>query len=416
MKKKISEILVALLLSAFMGACGGGGGSGFVPPPPPPPPPPAADQSPAGIWTGTAATPDIPDIVTSFEFNDADGFILGNPPFTADFQGGITETRGNLALYTSGSFSWHVDTAGGSVDFATPGTLLSFDTRTVMAVDNATIQVLDEFGVQLSMTAVTNAFQQIVVNRDPAIGESLIGSVVITVNSGEIVIDSFTFGFPSIASTDGVTCLIAQNDLTPPNNEFVCVVADMNTGALVAGANGTLSVAVDQVSGMGWLYAAPGASFADGSTIAAITISAGTVDENTSLTLTIDGTGVSIDVDLPNFDPSINRGSDLANVEASWMNFNIFGDLSTFDVDAMGMISGTSAAGCLLMGQVTVTDSAVNAYDVALTVTAGGTCGIPAGDYNGLGATQEVTVPDDNFRFGVFVDGVSMIIGDVDKP
>ncbi len=61
-------------------------------------------------------------------------------------------------------------------------------------------------------------------------------------------------------------------------------------------------------------------------------------------------------------------------------------------------------------------DAAVNAYDVAITVTDGGTCGIPAGDYNGLGATQDETVMDDKFFFGVFVDGISMIIGDPDRP
>ena len=408
MKRTICLMLGALLLSASIGACGGGGG-GAAPPLLPPPP---AAQNPSGIWIGLAVTPDIPGVVTSFETVGAGDFTVGAAPFTATFAGGVAKSVGTEGLYSDGEFSWHVAAAAaGTVTFATPGSTLSFSIRTVTAGDNATIQVLDENGVEipLQLNVVPDKFAVINVTRDPAIGQSLIGSVVITVISGEIVIDSFTFGFPSIASTDEVTCLIA------PNNEFVCVVADATTGALVAGANGTVSVAVDQVSGMGWLYAAPGESFADGSTIAALTISAGTVAENTSLTLTIDGTGVSIDLDTM-FDASFNLGSDLTSVEASWLNFDIFGDASTFDVDITGAISGTSTAGCLLMGQVTVTDASVNAYDVALTVTAGGTCGIPAGDYNGLGATQEVTVPNDNFLFGVFVDGVSMIIGDVDKP
>ena len=245
---------------------------------------------------------------------------------------------------------------------------------------------------------------EINVTRDPAIGESLIGSVVITVENGEIVIDLFTFGYPSTASTDAVACLIA------PDDEFVCVVSDATTGDLIAGANGTVSAAVDQVSGMCWLYAVPGGSFADGSSIAALTISAGTVAENTSLDLTIDGTGVSIAV-TATFEPSFTRGSDLATVEASWMNFDIFGDASSFDVDNAGLISGTSDAGCMLLGQVSVTDATVNAYDVALTVTVGGTCGVAAGDYNGLGGTADDIGMDDQFPFAVFVDGLSMIIG-----
>ncbi len=80
MKRAISWILVTLLLSAFVGACGGGGGAAAPPPPPPPPPPPAGDQSPTGLWTGTAMTPDIPDIVTGFEFNDAEKKVAGARP------------------------------------------------------------------------------------------------------------------------------------------------------------------------------------------------------------------------------------------------------------------------------------------------------------------------------------------------
>lgn len=396
-------------MSAFTGACGGGGG-GAPPPTVGPPPPAPVAQNPSGMWTGTAVTPDIPDVVTSFETVGAGDFTVGAAPFTATFAGGAAKTVGDQGLYSNGDFSWHV-AAAGTVTFATPGSTLSFSTRTVTAGDNATIQVLDENGVEISSVVVPDAFAVINVTRDPAIGESLIGSVVITVTTGEIVIDSFTFGFVSTASTDDIVCLFAP---PAPDDEFICAVADA-AGNIIAGANGTFQVNGNQVSGMGWLYAAPGESFADGSTIAAITISAGTVAENTSLDLTVDGTGVSIDV-TTTFDASFNRGSDLATVEASWLNFDIFGDASTFDVDAMGAISGSSAAGCMLMGQVSVMDAAVNAYDVAITVIDGGTCGIPAGDYNGLGATQDETVMDDKFFFGVFVDGISMIIGDPDRP
>ncbi len=203
----------------------------------------------AGIWVGQAVTPDVPDIVTSFEFNDANGFILGNAPFTAAFQGGITKSVGDGGLYDDGVFSWHVDTAGGSITFATPGDSLMFSMRTVTTGHIATIEVLDEFDIQISSTAVTNTFQQINVNRNP--GEALIGSVVITVTTGEIVIDNFTFGYLNTASTDDIDCLLA------PNDDFVCVLTDATTGNLVGGANGTYQVNGDQVTGAGNLYAAP---------------------------------------------------------------------------------------------------------------------------------------------------------------
>ena len=336
----------------------------------------------------------------------AGDFTVGTAPFTATFAGGVAESRADPTLYREGVNSWHILVAA-TITLGTPASTLSFWTRTVPTGGTATIEVRDTAGAVID-TIVPPDMPITEFTVDTA-GGVPIGSVDVTVAAGEIVIDLVTFGFPSTASTDAVACLI------DPNNTFVCVIADA-TDALVAGANGTVAVAVDQVSGTGWLYAAPGGSFADGSTIAALTISAGTVVENTSLDLTIDGTGVSIDV-TTTFDPDgiFDRGSDLATAAASWLNFDILGDASTFDVDEAGAISGVSG-GCMLMGNVTVMDATVNVYDVAITVIDAGECGVPAGDYVGLGAIQDDLVMDDNFVFAVFVDGVSMIVGDVDRP
>ncbi len=258
MNTRTASALISLAFSGLLAGCGGGGG-GSPPAPPPPSSPPVVPMSAAGIWVGTAVTPDVADIVTSFEFTDSNGFILGTAPFTADFQGGATRSVGNAGLYSDGDFSWHVDTADGSIDFAIPGDTLVLSTRTVTAGDNATVQVLDELGAQISLTVVTNAFQQIVVNRNP--GLPLIDSVVITVNTGEIVIDSFTFGFPSTAATDDIACLLAPD----PNDDFTCIITDTTTGDLRSGANGTYTVNGSQVSGSGNVYAAPGETLVDGS-------------------------------------------------------------------------------------------------------------------------------------------------------
>jgi len=405
MKSNSFVAIVSLAFITFLAGCGGGG-RGIVTPPPPPPPPPTP-MSAAGIWVGQAVTPDVADISTSFEFNDSDGFVLGNAPFTADFSGGVTETRGNGALYTDGSFSWHVNTAGGSIDFATPGNTLSFFTRTVAAGNNATIQVLDESGVEISLTVVTNAFQEIVVNRDPGAGESLIGSVVIAVTNGEIVIDSFTFGFVSTASTDEIGCLFA------PNNEFVCVVNDVTSGDILGGANGTYQVNGSQVTGAGNLYAGPGETLADGSTIAPLTISAGTIVADTSLDLTVASSGLSIAI-TSQFDATYDRGAILATVQATYATADINGDMSSFDIDAAGVISGQTATGCVLSGQVSVIDAAANTYAVNLVADAA-TCGLLSGDYDGLGTSQDDLVMDDEFVFAVFVDGQLMIVGQAIK-
>ena len=358
-------------------------------------------MSAAGIWIGEAVTPDIPAIGTSFEFSDSDGFVIGTAPFTADFQGGQTQTLGNAALYTNGSFSWHVDTAGGSIDFLTPGSTLSFFTRTVTAGDNATIQVLDENGVEISLTAVTNAFQQIDINRGPA--ESLIGSVIITVGSGEIVIDQFVLGYPSTASTDDIACLFA------PNDDFVCVITDLTTGDFIGAANGTYQVNGNQVTGTGSIYAAPGGTLIDGSLVAPLTISAGTVVEDTSLDLTVGNLGLSIAVTSA-FDATYDRGAALATVQAMYTTAQILDEMSSFEIDATGLISGQTASGCVLSGQVLVIDAAANTYDVNLVADAA-TCGALSGTYDGLGTSQDEAVMDDSFIFAVFVDGQLMIVG-----
>jgi len=347
-------------------------------------------------------TPDVPDIDTSFEFDDADGFILGNAPFTADFQGGVTESRGMGALYTDGAFSWHIDANDAAVDFAVPGDAISFSIRTVTAGDDAIVRVLDEFGIQLTAIVVPDAFTQLVVNR--GIGQSRIASVQVIVTTGEIVIDSFSFGFPSTASTDDVGCLFASN------NEFICVVNDGVTGDFIAGANGVFQVNGDQVSGSGNLYAVPGETLADDSTIAPLTISAGTIVEDTSLDLTIDIFGLPIAITSA-FDTDFDRPSDLATVAAVYTTFDIYGDPSSFAIDAGGVISGQSASGCNLSGQVSIIDAATNAYDVNLVADAA-TCGPLGGNYDGLGISSDDVVMDDAFTFLAFVDGLSMIAGE----
>ncbi len=403
----VIKFIPALIAAIFITACGGSSGGNKTPPPPPPP----TNQSPAGAWMGTAVTPDVADVASSFEFDDADGFTVGSSPFTADFQGGVAENRGMSELNNDGQYSWHVAAAAaGTVTFETAPSTLSLFTRVVTTGDVATVTVNDVNGDEITTVIVTDAFQEISVTRDRDAGDTLIGSISADVTTGEIVVDSFTFGMPSSAATNDVTCIVA------PVGEFSCSITDTASGAIGASASGMASVSVDQVTGTGWLYAAPGEVFADGSALASLTISAGTVSETASLDLTVDGTGVPIAVSTT-FSDTFDRGSSLATVAASYASFDIFGDASTFDVDAAGMISGTSAAGCTLLGQVSIIDAAVNAYDVMISVADGGTgtCGVQDGEYHGLGITQDAAATDDQFHVATFVDGGSSLVGDAVK-
>ena len=218
-------------------------------------------------------------------------------------------------------------------------------------------------------------------------GAPLIGSVVITVAAGdEIVINTFTSSFVSAPSTDLINCLFAP----APRDDFVCAVADLGSGNLLASANGTYSVNGDQVTGVGNLYAPPGETLANGSTVAPLTISAGTVVEDTSLDVTIISAGLGIAV-TSLFDATYDRGADLATVGVMYnTSFDIFGDMSSFAIDATtGVISGQSVAGCVLSGTVSVIDAAANTYDVNLIVADVGTCGALVSDYDGLGSSQD---------------------------
>ena len=414
MNTRTASALFSLAFFGLLAGCGGGGSSS--PAPPPPPPPPVTPMSAAGIWVGEAVTPDIPNGFTGFEGpDDSNGFIVGISPFSANFQGGVTETRGIQGFYADGVKSWHIaGTSAAVIDatitFETPASALEFFTRTVPG-GAATIDLIDTIGGVIQTIVPPNAAtpQQFAVDTA---GGLPIASVNITVTTGEIVIDGLTFGYPSTASTDDIACVLA------PNDEFACVIFDDTTGAPLGGANGTYSVNGDQVSGTGSLYAAPGEMLADGSTVADLTISAGTVVEGTSLNITIDSTGLSIAV-TSLFDDTYDRGSDLATVGVMYnTSFDIFGDISSFAIDATtGVISGQSVAGCVLSGTVSIIDAAANTYDVNLVVADVGTCGALVGDYDGLGSSQDEApmAMDDAFIFAVFVDGVKMIVAQAIK-
>ena len=393
MNKSLSLMVTTLMLSAFVGACGGGGGA----PPPLAGPPPAA-QDPGGVWGGQAVTAAAPDVFTSFEFNAAGPFTVGVAPFRATFSNGRAESRGIPSFYITGANSWHILIGtSATVTFETLPSSVNFHVRMPTAGDVGEIRILDE-NTALIQTIVPNAvFQEITINRTA--GQTLIGSVEVTSTSGgDVVIDDFTFGFAQ--ATDDIGCLVSVN------LKFACVISDATTGDILASAQGTVQIANgNQVSGSGTLYAAPGLTLNDGSTVAALTISGGTVSEGNTLDLTFDAAGVSTTISTV-FDNSYDRGSDLATIAAVYTTFDIFGDPSSFTIDAAGVITGQSNSGCVLNGQVLIIDAAFNTYDVSLDVAS---CGGLDGMYDGLGTSQDDIAMDDTFVFAVFTAQTAII-------
>jgi hypothetical protein len=307
------------------------------------------------------------------------------------------------AFYISGLNAWHILVGTSAVvTFETNPQTLSFWVRTEQATDVAEIRVNDENSVLIQSITPTNAYQQIVMSRTA--GQTDFGSVdVISVSGGDIIIDDFTFGYA--VTTDSIGCLVAQT------NEFVCLVMDGASDDVIAGAQGNLTVANgNEVSGTGRLYAVPGETLADGSTVADLTIASGTVSEGASFDFDLTAAGQTTTISTT-YDNVYDRGSDQATVEAVYTTLSILGTNSSFTVDAAGAIIGQTATGCVLSGQVSVIDALFNAYDVQLDVA---NCGASDGTYDGLGLTVDETLPDDRFLFPVFTN-LDIVIGVADK-
>ncbi len=174
MKRTICLILGALLLSAFIGACGGGGGGGAALP----------IQSTCFLST-------------SFEFDATGPFCIGTAPHIARFSSGVTKSVGQADLYSSGNFSWHVLSGTSAiVTFDTNPSTVTFFVRSENLGTVSDIEVLDE-NSDLIMPVIipTTMFVQVMISRDP--GQTLIGSIIVTSTSGgDVVIDDFVWVVP----------------------------------------------------------------------------------------------------------------------------------------------------------------------------------------------------------------------------
>ena len=407
MKRIICATIAMLALSALIGACGGGGGGGFIPPPPPPPP---AAQSPGGLWAAPFITMTAADVVTGFETVAGANFSIGTAPYTATFAGGDAGTRGVPGFYADGVNSWHIPT-NGNIFFETPAITLSYHRRTVTNGDVATIVFRDADGNVIGNPDIPpDAAMPPLFSIDTA-GGPPIASVEVTVTTGEIVIDLLTFGYAGFVETTGtIFCIVDERD------EFACGIDDGS--GVVASAEGTLQITNgNEVSGSGTLHAVPGLTLGNGSTVADLSITAGTVSEGASLDFSLAAAGGTATVALiPDMDEDYSLGSDvMANVAAVYTSFDLFGDNSSFVVSDAGAISGDSDLSCALTGQVSIIDVAFNTYDVALDLAGctGGSAGLN-GMYNGLGFTAQDVDPNDVFIFAVF-DADGTVLGEATK-
>ncbi len=347
------------------------------------------------------------DVFENFEFSATGGFERGTTPYRATYSNGNAETRGVPAFYISGLNAWHILVGTlATVTFETLPNTLTFFVRTDNAGDVSNIDILDENGVLIQNVVPTNAYQPL--NNPISVvrgaGQTLIGSMEVTSTSGgDVVIDDLTFGYSGsgfVGGMDEFECVVSEM------MELVCIIAAPPSFQVLVSAEATLQIAnVTEVSGTGTLYAAPGSTLSDGSTVAPLTITAGTISEGNTLNLTVDGAGSTNDVSMV-FDAIYNRGSTLATVAAVYAGVTIFGDVGSFVIDATGVITGQSP-NCVLNGQVSIIDANFNAYDVQLDASL---CGGLDGTYDGLGISEDDRAPDDTFGF-VVTNALNAIAG-----
>ncbi|MGH9931964.1 MAG: hypothetical protein ACREA9_22420 [Pyrinomonadaceae bacterium] len=204
------------------------------------------------------------------------------------------------------------------------------------------------------------------------------------------------------AIVNDATCLVTEA------KEAACILIDPANGAFAGAAHGTVQVAnVNQISGSGTAYAAPGYVLADGSSVVAnFTISSGTVSERNTINLVLSSLGQSSTFS-GTFDPIYDRDSSLATVAGSYAAFDVYGDPASFSIDSNGALFSQSQSGCVGNGQVSIIDSRFNGYAVDVTVS---NCPGLNGSYSGLAVTLDFAATNDVFLFGVF-NSLAAILG-----
>jgi len=138
-----------------------------------------------------------------------------------------------------------------------------------------------------------------------------------------------------------------------------------------------------------------------------LTMSGGTFSAGNSVDVTVDAAGITSSF-TTSFHPSNSDGSNLADVAAIYEYFNISEEDSSLAISTTGKLSGQSTRGCVLDGQVTISDATLNVYDVALDIMDIANCSVPDGRYSGLGAmlrdAARGDISGDVFLFTVFTN------------
>jgi hypothetical protein len=154
--------------------------------------------------------------------------------------------------------------------------------------------------------------------------------------------------------------------------------------------SGTASIDVDQITGTGQAYAAPGTIWSDGSTVATADLAA-TVVERLTMTGSLNAGPATSGTFALDYDANYERASSLDLLTGVWYVYNdLLNPVATFTFETDGSFLGQSALGCQSSGSASIIDATRNLYAWDVTII---NCPI-AGTYAGLGALGDAPTGD----------------------
>lgn len=182
------------------------------------------------------------------------------------------------------------------------------------------------------------------------------------------------------AGTAQLTGIIANNQL-----RFLSIDA----GALY---EGVISVNGNKFTSSTTNYEIGGTIFSSGT-------QSGTVNPGKTLSGTFQNSDGSSGTFSLTYDPITSRGASLATISANW-TITVGSDSLTLSIDTNGTITGSDTSGCVYNGSVTISNTGVNIYTLAISIASCSDSTIN-GAYTGYAVVTDNTTTNDTLIYEV---------------
>jgi hypothetical protein len=195
--------------------------------------------------------------------------------------------------------------------------------------------------------------------------------------------------------------------LTTASGRFALVAVDTVGPETLSQYAGVATVAGQQITGTGTVYAAPSPVFPGGSAVLPITLELTLAARQTLSGRVRSGNVLDARLDLA-YDRSMHEhASSLTKLAGIWYVYDeMLSPMITFTIELDGRFLGQSRNGCQSSGQVSLIDARYNVYAWDATIQ---TC--PAGgSYTGLGTLVDADSPTPSAFLATIASGTSAIL------